>query len=56
MCCRAVARRYGAIGMTLEMPFKDSLETPDPAEGWSPKASAEMGRSCLEAVLSVMES
>jgi murein tripeptide amidase MpaA len=55
MCCRAVARRFGGIGMTLEMPFKDSLETPDPVEGWSPRASAEMGRSCLEAVLAVLE-
>jgi len=54
MCCRAVARRYGGIGMTLEMPFKDSLDAPDPVEGWSPKASAAMGRSCLEAVLAVI--
>ena len=56
MCCRAVARRYGGIAMTLEMPFKDSMEAPDPAEGWSPKASAAMGRSCLEAVLAVVGS
>jgi murein tripeptide amidase MpaA len=55
MCCRAVARRYRAVGMTLEMPFKDSVEMPDPAEGWSPAASAAMGRSCLEAVLAVVE-
>lgn len=55
MCCRAVARRYGGIGMTLEMPFKDSVEAPDPAEGWSPRASAKMGRSCLEAVLAVLD-
>jgi murein tripeptide amidase MpaA len=54
MCCRAVARRYGGIGMTLEMPFKDSVEAPDPAEGWSPRASAAMGRSCLEAALAAM--
>ena len=56
MCCRAVARRYGGVGMTLEMPFKDSLEAPDSEEGWSPGASAAMGRSCLEAVLAVIES
>ena len=56
MCCRAVARRFGGIGMTLEMPFKDSLEAPNPVEGWSPTASAAMGRACLEAVLAVLES
>jgi len=36
------------------MPFKDSLEAPDPVEGWSPQASARMGRDCLEAVLAVL--
>jgi len=55
MCCRAVARRFGGIGMTLEMPFKDSLEAPDPIEGWSPAASAQMGRACLEAMLAVLD-
>jgi murein tripeptide amidase MpaA len=56
MCNRAVARRFGGIGLTLEMPFKDSLEAPDPIEGWSPKASARLGRDCLDAVLAVLES
>jgi murein tripeptide amidase MpaA len=56
MCNRAVARRYGAIGLTLEMPFKDSLEAPDPVQGWSPAASARMGHHCLEAILAVLES
>ena len=51
MCTRAVARRYGAIGLTLEMPFKDSLETPDPAAGWSAEASRRLGRETLQAVL-----
>ena len=51
MCTRAVARRYGAIGLTLEMPFKDSLETPDPVAGWSAQASRRMGYDTLPAVL-----
>ena len=55
MCNRAVARRFGAIGLTLEMPFNDSLEAPDPIHGWSPAASAQMGRDCLEALLTVIE-
>ena len=55
MCTRAVARRFGGVCVTLEMPFKDSLEAPDPALGWSPKASAQMGRNCLEAMLAVLD-
>jgi murein tripeptide amidase MpaA len=54
MCTRAVARRFGAVGLTLEMPFKDSLEAPDPVAGWSPAASMQMGRDSLAAILAVL--
>jgi murein tripeptide amidase MpaA len=55
MCNRAVARRFGGLGLTLEMPFNDSLEAPDPVHGWSPAPSARMGGDCLDALLAVME-
>ena len=55
MCNRAVARRYGAVGLTLEMPFKDALEAPNPVAGWSAQASKAMGRDCLEALASMLE-
>ena len=54
MCNRAVARRFGGIGLTLEMPFNDSLEPPDPIAGWSPAASSQLGRDCLDAVLAAL--
>jgi len=56
MCARAVARRFGAVSLTLEMPFKDSLERPDPAAGWSAEASRRLGRDTLQAVLAVLQS
>jgi hypothetical protein len=49
-----VARRFGAVGLTLEMPFKDSLEAPDPVAGWSAAASRKMGRDTLPAILAVL--
>ena len=55
MCTRAVPRRFRAVGLTLEMPFKDSLEAPDPVKGWSPTASRRMGRDSLAAILAVLE-
>ncbi len=55
MATRALSRRFGAVGMTLEMPFKDSLEASDPVEGWSPAASARMGADCLDAIAAVLE-
>ncbi|HWA61004.1 MAG TPA: M14-type cytosolic carboxypeptidase [Caulobacteraceae bacterium] len=54
MCTRAVPRRYGAVGVTLEMPFKDSLDRPDPVRGWSPAASMAMGRNTLVALQAVL--
>jgi len=55
MCCRAVARRYDCPALTLEMPFNESREAPDPLRGWSPGASMKMGRDCLKAILAVLE-
>ena len=46
-----VAHRYGAVSMTLEMPFKDHLELPDPVHGWSAQRSAHLGRACMIALL-----
>ncbi|MDT0575780.1 M14-type cytosolic carboxypeptidase [Croceicoccus sp. F390] len=45
-----VAQRYGAVSMTLEMPFKDHDDMADPDSGWSPERSAAMARSCLGAL------
>ena len=54
MCNRALGRRFGAIGLTLEMPFHGSLEAPDPVAGWSPAASRAMGRASLQAILETL--
>ncbi len=54
MACRAVARRFGAIGLTLEMPFSDSKEAPDPVHGWSLIESSRMGGDCVHAIAAVL--
>jgi murein tripeptide amidase MpaA len=55
MATRAIARRFGAVGLTLEMPFGDSVEAPDPRRGWSPPACREMGRACLAALAAILD-
>jgi len=45
-----VAERFGACAMTLEMPFKDNADLPDPAQGWSPERSRLLARDCLAAL------
>ncbi|MDV6331261.1 M14-type cytosolic carboxypeptidase [Asticcacaulis sp. 201] len=46
----AVAERFGAVAMTLEMPFKDHFDQPDPVRGWSPERSQALGRACVAAL------
>ena len=36
MSTAQLAERFGAVSMTLEMPFKDNADLPDPVYGWSP--------------------
>lgn len=51
MATNQVAQRFGAVAMTLEMPFKDHNPAPDPRHGWSPERSMRLGRDCLGALL-----
>ncbi|MEQ1541022.1 MAG: M14-type cytosolic carboxypeptidase [Novosphingobium sp.] len=51
MSTNQLAERYGAVSMTLEMPFKDYDGLPCPVQGWSPERSAQLGRDCLGALL-----
>ncbi|HEX8214695.1 MAG TPA: M14-type cytosolic carboxypeptidase [Allosphingosinicella sp.] len=54
MSTAQLAERYGAVSMTLEMPFKDNDDLPDPVEGWSPDRSRALGRSCLDALHAIL--
>ena len=44
---------HGCVSMTLEMPFKDTIDNNDPDQGWSPERCKRLARECL-AVLSEM--
>ncbi|MGL3821962.1 M14 family metallopeptidase [Sphingopyxis sp. R3-92] len=48
MSTTQVAERFGAVAMTLEMPFKDNRDLPDPAQGWSPERSKLLAHACLD--------
>ncbi|WP_414690602.1 M14 family metallopeptidase [Novosphingobium sp. UBA1939] len=58
MSTNQLAERFGAshgcVSMTLEMPFKDNADLPDPAQGWSPERSKLLGRECLAALLELL--
>ena len=55
MSTAQLAERFGAVSMTLEMPFKDNEDLPDPVYGWSPERSRLLARSCLHALHSVID-
>lgn len=55
MSTAQLAERFGAVSMTLEMPFKDNDDLPDATYGWSPERSAQMGRDCLAVLAEIAE-
>ncbi|AZI36516.1 peptidase M14 family protein [Caenibius tardaugens NBRC 16725] len=55
MSTNQLAERFGACAMTLEMPFKDNRDLPDPAQGWSAERSKLLGRECLAALAEWLE-
>ena len=51
MCTNQLAERFGATAMTLEMPYKDLADAPEPEQGWSPERCKLLARDCLAALL-----
>jgi murein tripeptide amidase MpaA len=54
MSTTQLAERFGCVSMTLEMPFKDNFDLPDPVQGWSPARSKFLAHACLDALHAVL--
>lgn len=46
-----VAYRFGCVSITLEMPFKDNANAPDPGVGWNGARSKHLGAAALQPIL-----
>ena len=55
MSTNQLAERFGCLSATLEMPFKDAIDLPEPVEGWSPTRSGRLGRACLAALADLVD-
>jgi murein tripeptide amidase MpaA len=55
MSTNQLAQRFGAMAMTLEMPFKDNNDLPCTEQGWSPERSMLLGRECMAALAEWLE-
>ena len=47
---------FGGLALTLEMPFKDNAERPDPLHGWSGARSRRLGADALTALHAMLPS
>jgi murein tripeptide amidase MpaA len=55
MSTAQLAERYGAVSMTLEMPFKDNADLADETYGWSPDRCRLLARACLDALHAIVD-
>ncbi|WP_330926517.1 M14 family metallopeptidase [Candidatus Sororendozoicomonas aggregata] len=55
VCSNALAERFDCLALTLEMPFKDTLQTPDEEQGWSPERAKVLGTANLDAIYAVVD-
>ena len=55
MSTNQVAERFGAVTMTLEMPFKDHDPNPDAEFGWSGERSKALAHACLDVLAGMID-
>jgi murein tripeptide amidase MpaA len=55
ICSKAIGEKFKCLSMTIEMPFKDNANLPDPLYGWSPERSEKLGRSVLDTLLRIVD-
>ena len=55
LCSSWVAEKFACLALTLEMPFKDHADLPEPRAGWSPERSHRLGAASLEALNAVVD-
>jgi murein tripeptide amidase MpaA len=55
MSTAQLAERYGAVSMTLEMPFKDNADLPDPVYGWSPDRCRLLARATMDGLHAIID-
>ncbi|WP_024679327.1 M14-type cytosolic carboxypeptidase [Pseudomonas syringae] len=55
LAANAIGERYKCLALTLEMPFKDHDNAPDPLTGWSGKRSAQLAKDVLSVLTEMVE-
>lgn len=50
-----VGEEFDCLSYTVEMPFKDAANHPDPERGWTPERAKRLGKAALESVLVTLD-
>lgn len=50
ICSNQVGERFDCLSFTLEMPFKDNAELPEPLREWSAARAMHLGASYVDAI------
>jgi murein tripeptide amidase MpaA len=51
LASKYIGHLFKCLSLTLEMPFKDNADLPDPHSGWSGARSAALGAAILQPIL-----
>ena len=54
LASKYVGHSFGCLALTLEMPFKDNADRPDPEVGWNGERSRRLGAAAIEPLLAVL--
>lgn len=55
LASKYIGHTFKCVSLTLEMPFKDNADLPDPKQGWSVARSASLGAAILQPILDAVE-
>lgn len=55
LASKYIGNAFGCLSLTLEMPFKDNADLPQPEVGWNGNRSALLGAAMLQAILAQLD-
>ncbi|HBX55169.1 MAG TPA: hypothetical protein DEH10_07230 [Pseudomonas sp.] len=55
LACNAVGMEFDCLSFTIEMPFKDHDDTPDPLTGWNGKRSKQLAKDVLSVAAAMVD-
>ncbi len=55
ICTKSLGEEFNCLTQTLEMPFKQNDNIPDPIVGWSAERSTKLGESLVNTLLNIVD-